>query len=179
MPSTAKINSGKTAKDAKPKKRGRPRKTAVKKDAPAAPIAAPVAEKPKVKRLSYIFAVGRRKEAVARVRYYRKGEGKFTVNAKPVEQYFSTLETQNIVKMPIQAVSAKLEGDISIKVQGGGKRGQADASRLGIARVLIILEKKYRPTLKSLGYLTRDPRVKERKKYGLKRARRAPQWQKR
>ncbi|MFA5106973.1 MAG: 30S ribosomal protein S9 [Patescibacteria group bacterium] len=178
MPRTAKTPSDKIAKEAKPKKRGRPRKTAIKKEIPVVQPP-PVVEKPKVKRFTYLFTVGRRKEAVARVRYYRKGEGKFTVNAKPIEQYFSTLETQNIVKMPIQAVSATLDGDISIKVQGGGKRGQADASRLGIARLLILLDKKNRPTLKRLGYLTRDPRVKERKKYGLKRARRAPQWQKR
>lgn len=177
MPRTAKPTTDKIAKTAPAKKRGRPRKTAIKKEVSVSPPI--VIEKPKVKRQAYLFAVGRRKEAVARVRYYRKGEGKFTVNTKPVEQYFSSFEAQNVVRMPIQAVSATLDGDVSIKVQGGGKRGQADASRLGIARILIMLDKKNRPTLKRLGFLTRDPRVKERKKYGLKRARRAPQWQKR
>ncbi|MDD5342081.1 MAG: 30S ribosomal protein S9 [Patescibacteria group bacterium] len=126
-----------------------------------------------------MFAVGRRKTAIARVRYYKKGEGKYTVNGQPVEKYFKTLELQNLALAPLKVLANKLEGDISVKVSGGGVRGQADSVRHGLARLLVTLDLENRPQLKRLGFLRRDARVKERKKYGLKRARRAPQWQKR
>jgi len=130
-------------------------------------------------RHSYLYAVGRRKTAVARVRLYKKGEGKITVNEKDYNKYFSTYELQQIILNPIEATGMKKELDFSIKVTGGGQKGQAEAARHGISRALVILEKDLRKTLKPFGYLKRDPRRKERKKPGLKRARRAPQWAKR
>jgi len=129
-------------------------------------------------RHSYIYAVGRRKKAVARVRLFKKGDGKITVNEKDYSGYFPTLELRQIVKQPIEATGQK-DLNFSIKVGGGGVRGQAEAIRHGISRALVILEKDLRKTLKAEGYLRRDPRRKERKKPGLKRARRAPQFSKR
>jgi len=136
-------------------------------------------EKKRVRR-TYIFAVGRRKTAVARVRYYKKGDSEILINGKEYQVYFPDFEFKNIVIKPLKVVGlAENFGKFSVKVKGGGKRGQAEAVSLGISRALEILDKKYRPVLKAEGLLRRDPRVKERKKYGLKRARRAPQWQKR
>ncbi|MBU2236003.1 MAG: 30S ribosomal protein S9 [Patescibacteria group bacterium] len=126
----------------------------------------------------YLFAVGRRKESVARVRLYQKKQGDIEINTKKFEDYFPTLNLQKIVKMPIELVSQE-PGKITVKVSGGGKHGQAEAVRLGIARVLEKFNPELRVQLKKAGFLKRDPRVKERKKYGLKKARRAPQWAKR
>ncbi|MBI4090223.1 MAG: 30S ribosomal protein S9 [Candidatus Kerfeldbacteria bacterium] len=125
------------------------------------------------------MAVGRRKSAIARVRFTPKGSGSFLVNGQAVDGYFPTFELQKIVRGPLELTQPATTGDLSVKVNGGGKRGQAEAIRLGLSRLLVKLEPELRPTLKKAGFLTRDPRVKERKKYGLKRARRAPQWQKR
>lgn len=130
-------------------------------------------------RHSYLYAVGRRKTSVARVRLFKKGEGKLTVNDKDADKYFPTQELRDIVKQPLASVGKLKEFDITIKVSGGGSRGQAEASRHGISRVLELFDKDLRKTLKPHGYLKRDPRRKERKKPGLKRARRAPQWAKR
>ncbi|MDP3964159.1 MAG: 30S ribosomal protein S9 [bacterium] len=126
-----------------------------------------------------MFAVGRRKSAVARVRYHKKGEGKFIVNEKPVEQYFTTQELQGIARQPLAIMGESFDGDVTVKVRGGGVRGQAESVRHGLARALLQVDKEFRAPLKKAGMLKRDARVKERKKYGLKRARRAPQWQKR
>lgn len=127
----------------------------------------------------YRYAVGRRKTAVARVRYYQRSkEPGVTVNGKPHTEYFPTDELRDIVVAPLKAVGLE-KATISAKVAGGGKRGQAESVRLGIARILLLLDEGHRATLKPLGYLTRDPRAKERKKFGLKRARRSPQWSKR
>lgn len=123
-------------------------------------------------------AVGRRKEAIARVRL-TQGSGLFIVNEKPVETYFPSFELLQSVQAPLVQLNLRESFDVSVKVIGGGFRGQADAVRHGIARALLIVDPEYRKTLRSLGYLTRDPRVKERKKPGLKRARRAPQFSKR
>lgn len=123
-------------------------------------------------------AVGRRKEAVARVRV-DKGTGKIVVNGKPFEQYFTGSTMQTTILAPLKALGKDKDLDFSIKVVGGGKIGQSVAVQHGIARALVVWNEDFRKTLKTLGLLTRDARVKERKKFGLKKARRAPQWSKR
>ena len=138
-------------------------------------------EKKPVKKVKhdYIYAVGRRKCSIARVRLYKKGDGQIIVNEKPFDQYFTTYEFRNIITKPLEVLAQRDKIKLSIKVHGGGVRGQAEAIRHGISRALIQIDEKWRKTLKPLGFLKRDPRKKERKKPGLKRARRAPQWQKR
>ena len=121
---------------------------------------------------------GRRKEAVARVRL-RPGTGKITVNHKAIEAYFTTATSRMIVTEPLRLTSTDEAYDIDVTVDGGGVTGQAGAVRLGIARALIELDEEMRPSLKKAGLLTRDSRVKETKKYGLKKARKAPQYTKR
>lgn len=139
-----------------------------------------VAEKITTKKAnSFIQTVGRRKSAVARVRLMRKGKGQIVVNEKPLSEYFQAVMYQNVVNEPLPLVGLQDDADISVKVEGGGHKAQAEAIRLGIARALIEHNEEWRPTLRKMGWLTRDPRVKERKKPGLKRARRAPQWAKR
>ncbi len=128
---------------------------------------------------TYTFAVGRRKQAVARVRMYPTGQGEITINARPLAEYFRGFELQHTVVGPLQVTQQEQHGAYTVKVAGGGIQGQAEAVRLGIARVLVKHDADVRIPLKRAGFLSRDPRVKERKKYGLKRARRAPQWQKR
>lgn len=130
-------------------------------------------------RHSYLFAVGRRKTAVARVRLVKNGSGKIVVNDKEYTEYFPQAVHQTMLVQPLEAVGKQKEFDFSIKVTGGGVASQAEACRHGIARALLVFDKDLRSTIKPLGYLTRDPRMKERKKPGLKRARRAPQWSKR
>jgi len=132
------------------------------------------ARKPK-----FMEAVGRRKSAIARVRYFPDGDGTIIVNGKPLASAFPWFEYQAEIVKPLTLANLSGTGSISAKVVGGGPRGQVGAIRLGIARVLLQVNPEWRTTLKSVGLLKRDPRVKERKKYGLKRARRAPQWQKR
>ncbi len=127
----------------------------------------------------YYEAVGRRKSAVARVRLYGSGEGKITVGTKTMAERFPTMELQEIIRAPLKSAGQDGQMDVSIHVNGGGVRGQAEAARLGIGRALLLLNPLLRKPLKKEGFLRRDARVKERKKYGLKRARRAPQWQKR
>ncbi|MDZ7798399.1 MAG: 30S ribosomal protein S9 [Patescibacteria group bacterium] len=132
------------------------------------------------KKRTYIFAVGRRKSAVARVRYYKKGKNEIIINQKDYKEHFVNLEFKNIIEKPLKVTgNLKKFGKFTIKVKGGGKRGQVEAISLGMSRILVTLEPKNRKLLKPEGLLKRDPRVKERKKYGLKRARRAPQWRKR
>ncbi len=123
-------------------------------------------------------AVGRRKTASARVRV-GAGTGKITVNGKPLAEYFPTFQMQETVFAPIKKLGKEKDLDFSVKVVGGGKQGQAVAVQHGIARALLAWNVDFKKTLKSEGMLTRDARVKERKKFGLKRARRAPQWSKR
>ncbi|MFA6215093.1 MAG: 30S ribosomal protein S9 [Patescibacteria group bacterium] len=130
-------------------------------------------------RHTYLYAVGRRKKAIARVRLFKKGDGKITVNEREYDKYFPTFEMQQLIIQPLQAIGKLKEFDFSIKVAGGGLKGQAIAARHGISRALLVFEKDLRKTLKPLGYLKRDPRRKERKKPGLRRARRAPQFSKR
>lgn len=130
-------------------------------------------------RLTYKVAIGRRKTAIARVRYSEKGSGLYLVNGQDVTVYFPTFDMHTIVNDPFELTKFQRSGDISVKVHGGGKHGQAEAVRLGISRLLVVINPEFRTPLKRAGFMTRDPRAKERKKYGLKRARRAPQWQKR
>ncbi len=128
---------------------------------------------------SFIPSVGRRKTSIARVRLIKNGKGLITVNGKAFADYFGTYDLRAQVEAPLKAIGQADAVDISAKVEGGGIRGQAEAIRHGIARALIQLNPTFRKTLKKLGYLSRDPRKKERKKPGLKSARRAPQWSKR
>jgi small subunit ribosomal protein S9 len=121
---------------------------------------------------------GRRKEAVARVRL-RPGTGIITVNRRPIEQYFPTATQRMVVTEPLRLTSTEEMYDIDATIDGGGVTGQAGALRMGIARALIELDVEMRPNLKKAGLLTRDSRVKESKKYGLKKARKAPQYSKR
>ena len=124
------------------------------------------------------YGTGRRKSSVARV-YLVPGSGKITVNKRDIEEYFG-LETLNlIIRQPLEVTGTTGKFDISINVCGGGTTGQAGAIRHGISRALLEADSDFRPALKKAGFLTRDPRMKERKKYGLKAARRAPQFSKR
>ena len=124
------------------------------------------------------YGTGRRKNAIARVRIV-DGKGNITVNGKDLNEYFGVETLKVIVKQPLNATNTLEKYDVICKVQGGGFTGQAGAIRHGIARALLNVNDEFRPTLKSNGYLTRDPRMKERKKYGLKKARKAPQFSKR
>jgi small subunit ribosomal protein S9 len=125
-----------------------------------------------------VQTTGRRKSAVARVRL-RDGEGKITINGRAVEDYFPNDTHRMILTEPLRAVEAEERYDIDATMDGGGPSGQAGAMRLGIARALVALDEEVRPTLKKAGFLTRDAREKESKKYGLKKARKAPQYSKR
>lgn len=131
------------------------------------------------KKLTYIFAVGKRKTAVARVRLHKNKSGSIEINGKPCTEYFPYFEFQQLVEQPLKKLNLMGKYFISIKVAGGGKHSQAGAVRHGIARALLKMDETLKKTLRSEGWLTRDSRKKERKKPGLKRARRAPQWQKR
>lgn len=124
------------------------------------------------------IGTGRRKESVARVRLL-PGSGKIMINGKEMNQYFGLDTLKLIVRQPLVATETEGSFDVIAKVEGGGFSGQAGAIRHGIARALLQADGEYRPVLKKNGYLTRDPRMKERKKYGLKKARRAPQFSKR
>jgi small subunit ribosomal protein S9 len=121
---------------------------------------------------------GRRKESIARVRLMA-GKGNITVNGKPLDEYFGTEILKVIVNQPFAVTNTVGKYDVVVKVVGGGYTGQAGAIRHGIARALNEANSEFRPALKSNGFLTRDPRMKERKKYGLKKARKAPQFSKR
>ena len=124
------------------------------------------------------YGTGRRKKSIARVRLV-DGNGTITVNGKNIDEYFGTEVLKTIVKQPLTATNTLTKYDVIAKVEGGGFTGQAGAVRHGIARALNEANSEYRPILKVNGYLTRDPRMKERRKYGLKKARKAPQFSKR
>ncbi len=124
------------------------------------------------------IGTGRRKEAVARVRLV-PGEGNITINQRDIEKYFGLETLKVIARQPLVLTETTSRFDVIVKVHGGGFTGQAGAIRHGIARALLKADLELRPMLKKAGYLTRDPRMKERKKYGLKAARRAPQFSKR
>ena len=137
-----------------------------------------MAKKATNKQKEQIWGTGRRKKAIARVRIMA-GEGKITVNKTDVKDYFKLDTLINIVKQPLTLVGAEAKFDVAINVYGGGLTGQAGACRHGIARALVIANEAYKADIKKAGFLTRDPRMKERKKYGLKKARKAPQFSKR
>jgi small subunit ribosomal protein S9 len=141
--------------------------------------------KPAVKELKekkpekYNESVGRRKTAIARVRLFAKGEEKFLINGKTLEQYFSDVNLRQIVEEALVKMECADRFSVSVRVKGGGLHAQAEAIRHGISRTLVAIDEDFRKKLKKVGFLTRDPRMRERKKFGLKRARRAPQWSKR
>ena len=126
----------------------------------------------------YFYGTGRRKKSVARVRIY-PGTGMITINGKDVEEYFGLETLKLIVRQPLALTESLEKYDVVCRVNGGGVTGQAGAIRHGLSRALLQYDENLRPLLKKAGFLTRDPRMKERKKYGLKGARRAPQFSKR
>jgi len=194
-------------KTIKKAKKGRPKKEKVEKKKPKAKkekpkkkkvrkIAKKVVKKParpKKAKTRYFEAVGRRKTAVARVRLFTRGsvgassneeaptleEKDFLVNEKSYQDYFRISDLQQIITSPLRKMKCLDRFRVSIRVKGGGLHSQAEAIRHGIARALLLFNSDFRKRLKKAGYLTRDPRMRERKKFGLKRARRAPQWSKR
>ncbi len=164
-----------TTKKTEEKSKVKEAETLQKKEKAAKPL-------PKIKK--YYEAVGRRKTAVARVRLFtvrpfEEDEGKIIVNNKPYKQYFSLLDLQQTVEASLRKLKSLNRFEIEVRVKGGGIRAQSEAIRHGIARTLVKFNTDFRKKLKRAGYLKRDPRMKERKKYGLKKARKAPQWQKR
>ena len=124
------------------------------------------------------YGTGRRKSSIARV-YIMPGTGEITINKRTIDDYFGMETLKMVVRQPLVATENTDKFDVQVNVHGGGYTGQAGAIRHGISRALIKADPEMRPTLKKAGYLTRDPRMKERKKYGLKAARRAPQFSKR
>ena len=128
---------------------------------------------------AYFYGTGRRKSSIARVRLIPGGTGVITINNRTLDNYFGMETLKYIVKQPIETVGVAEKFDVEVKVQGGGFTGQAGAIRHGLSRALIQADAEFRPALKAAGFLTRDSRMKERKKYGLKAARRAPPFSKR
>lgn len=173
----------KTAKKTEEK----PKKTAVKKTVKKVAPKKPVKkiEKPVVKiaegKLSgeYLEAVGRRKTSIARVRIYAKGDKKVSVNGKTLAEYFPSTLMQKKIMDPLEKMNVLDKFGVTVIVKGGGLNSQSEAIRHGISRTLVKFNADFRKRLKRAGFLTRDPRQRERKKFGLKRARRAPQWAKR
>jgi len=129
-------------------------------------------------KLKSFYGTGRRKHSVARVRLY-PGSGNVAINGRSIDEYFGLDTLKLIVRQPLELTETGAQFDVVCTVAGGGVTGQAGAIRHGIARALLQVDEEFRPTLKAAGFLTRDPRMKERKKYGLKAARRAPQFSKR
>ncbi|MFH1192098.1 MAG: 30S ribosomal protein S9 [bacterium] len=126
-----------------------------------------------------MYNVGKRKTAIATVRLYKKGDGKIEVNSMEISQYFKEKTLEDIASSPLDLVTQRKNVNVTIQVKGGGRRGQAEAIRNGVAKALLELNPNFRKPLKKAGFLSRDSRKKERKKPGLKSARRAPQWRKR
>ncbi|MCI0479039.1 30S ribosomal protein S9 [Candidatus Uhrbacteria bacterium] len=191
MATTKKDPSTKEAKEKKPKATAKAeKKPAAKKpakkdvkpvgtDSDVVVESAEIAAAEAVKSGSFIPALGRRKTSIARVRLIKNGKGLVTVNGRKMEAYFTAYEHREDVMSPLKAVGQAEAVDVSARVTGGGIRGQAQAIRLGISRALIILNPTFRAALKKQGFLSRDPRKRERKKFGRKGARRSPQWSKR
>ena len=127
----------------------------------------------------YLYGTGRRKSSVARVHLFQNGTGAITINGRDIDEYFGLDTLKLIVRQPLVTTDLLGKVDIVVSVAGGGVSGQAGAIRHGISRALVTLNPEYRASLKAAGFMTRDPRMKERKKYGLKAARRAPQFSKR
>ena len=127
----------------------------------------------------YYYGTGRRKSSVARVRVYENGTGSITINGRDIDNYFGLDTLKMVVRQPLVSTDLLGKVDVVVTVCGGGVTGQAGAIRHGISRALLLVNGEFRPTLKAAGFLTRDPRMTERKKYGLKAARRAPQFSQR
>jgi len=177
--SAAAMSSSATAKKSKVKatpKKAVAGKVVKKKSSKAAVVAKKSEKQPPVK---YYEAVGRRKRAIARVRLFTRGDKDFTVNTKPYTKYFPTKELQHIADEALKKMKVTDKFSVSVLVKGGGIAGQAVAVRHGTARALVKFNLDFRKRLKRAGFLMRDPRKVERKKFGLKKARRAPQWSKR
>jgi len=151
----------------------------VKKESLAKPKEEKAISKKSTKLTKFWEAIGRRKTASARVRIFTKGEKPFLVNGQNIEDYFKTSIFRKVIMAPIETLSLETKFYVSAIVGGGGISAQAEAVRHGLARALIKFNPNFRKKLKKSGFLTRDPRMKERKKFGLKRARKAPQWSKR
>ena len=144
---------------------------------PKTEISFPLIEKGK-----YIEGIGRRKRATARVRIWRNDSNKdfnIVINDRDYKDYFKTIEFQKIVEAPLKKIKAQKIYKVTVKVTGGGPRGQAEAIRLGLSRALVLLNSEWKSKFKKAGFLTRDPREVERKKYGKRKARKEEQWQKR
>ena len=131
-----------------------------------------------MKTSQYFYAVGKRKSAIAKIKLHEGGSGEVTVNTQTLKVYFSGVQPEKVLS-PLALTNHKGIFDVTIDVMGGGKEAQSEAARHGISRALTLFDPKLRPSLKKAGYLRRDARIRERKKPGLKRARRAPQWAKR
>ena len=127
----------------------------------------------------YFYGTGRRKSSIARVRVYENGTGSIIINGRDINDYFGLETLKLVVRQPLVTTELVEKVDVVVSVCGGGVSGQAGAIRHGIARALLTVNPEFRASLKAAGFLTRDPRMKERKKYGLKAARRAPQFSKR
>ena len=127
----------------------------------------------------YKYGTGRRKSSVARVHLFENGTGSITINGRSIDEYFGLETLKMVVRQPLNATNTLGKVDIVATVEGGGVSGQAGALRHGISHAQLLVNPEFRPVLKKAGFLTRDPRMKERKKYGLKAARRAPQFSKR
>ena len=127
----------------------------------------------------YFYGTGRRKSSVARVRVYENGTGSIIINGREINDYFGLDTLKLVVNQPLVATDLVGKVDVVVTVAGGGVSGQAGAIRHGVSRALVVLNPEFRAALKAAGFMTRDPRMKERKKYGLKAARRAPQFSKR
>ncbi|MSU60332.1 MAG: 30S ribosomal protein S9 [Candidatus Staskawiczbacteria bacterium] len=139
------------------------------------PIEKELASKPD----RYFEAIGRRKTAVARVRLFTRGEKQFLVNGKPYQEYFTLEHDRQTVTSSMRKMKCLDKFKVTVVVTGGGRNAQAEAVRHGTARVLVDFNANFKKRLRKVGYLTRDPRMRERKKFGLKRARKSPQWAKR
>jgi len=137
-----------------------------------------ISDKPAKLKGKYFTVLGKRKTAVARIRIYKKGTGLITVNGEKLNTYFASADI-TVVKNPLKLTGQLKELDFSVNVRGGGKKGQAEAIRNGLAKGMVLIDEKYKESLRAKGWITRDARKKERKKPGLKKARRAPQWSKR
>ncbi len=127
----------------------------------------------------YFYGTGRRKSSVARVRVFENGTGAITINGRDIDAYFGLETLKLLVRQPLNTTDLMGKVDLEVTVAGGGMSGQAGAIRHGLSRALVAMNPEYRAALKAAGFMTRDPRMKERKKYGLKAARRAPQFSKR
>lgn len=184
MPKKTEKSAVKTVKAKKVAPKVATVKTEPKIKAPKPASVKPAGAKPSVvaipaPKTTYFFANGKRKTSVACVRLHKDGKGVITINERSFENYFPVSTDQDKILAPLKVTNNLGSFDISVIVHGGGIHSQAEAVRHGIAKALLEVNAEHRSALKPLGFLTRDSRVKERKKYGLKRARRAPQWQKR